>query len=377
MSTTLEQLRQLVREMPGRKMPGERDLASTLGVGRKQVRAALAALAAEGLIRRHQGSGTFAAEAPKLNRETPSPPVSVGMGRNECPTSLTGWVPKSMTSALLVDATLRLGDDPFFSLLVDKIQRALQIAGIRCLVERIDRLSPNPATLETPSPPVSGEVARNEPGWVLPAVDAFLTVGLAGEAVLGSAPDVPMVCFFLPETSFRRGRSTLLTLDDRFAGAMAAEGLIERGCASLIFAGMNDLPMSRLRLAGAHRAAQMASVPIRGIRSGSNFRSGLLLARSLAADPDHPPAGVIAANDWMAVGIQAGLMSRGLLTGDARYLIAGFDGLDIAADPALAIDSVMFPLDAIVDDAVAELFRLSSSSHVRGRLIRYAPEWRL
>ena len=46
------------------RLPTERDLAGTLGVGRRAVRRALEALEAEGLIWRKQGKGTFAGQPP-------------------------------------------------------------------------------------------------------------------------------------------------------------------------------------------------------------------------------------------------------------------------------------------------------------------------
>jgi len=211
---------------------------------------------------------------------------------------------------------------------------------------------------------------------VIPKVDAAITAGLAGASIVAAMgpSDPPVVGLFLPDSSMRADRRvSLLSVDDRLAGTTAAERLIERGCRSLVFAGMNDLPMSRRRLTGVHKAAEAANIPIRAIRSGSNFQAGLLVARSLTVDADRSPAGIIAANDWMAVGIQAGLMSRAA----EGFRIVGFDGLDIAADPALGIDSVMFPIDGIVDDAVSEILRLTANVNAPGRVIRYAPIWRV
>ena len=47
------------------RLPTERQLAETLGVGRRAVRRALEALEAEGLIWRRQGKGTFAGQPPE------------------------------------------------------------------------------------------------------------------------------------------------------------------------------------------------------------------------------------------------------------------------------------------------------------------------
>src|SRR5437762_10342514 len=49
---------------PGDRLPAERDLASQIGVSRPTVRAGLHALAAMGVVRSRQGSGTYIADGP-------------------------------------------------------------------------------------------------------------------------------------------------------------------------------------------------------------------------------------------------------------------------------------------------------------------------
>ncbi|SCB98221.1 DNA-binding transcriptional regulator, FadR family [Kosakonia oryzendophytica] len=61
-STALEQLRGLIHQhesTPGTPLPTERELAESLGVGRREVRRALDVLEEEGRIWRKQGKGTF------------------------------------------------------------------------------------------------------------------------------------------------------------------------------------------------------------------------------------------------------------------------------------------------------------------------------
>ena len=107
---SLDALRRLATEMAGRKLPGERELASRLDLSRQRLRALLAVLEAEGVVERRQGSGTYAAD-----------PMGADVSH----------------VGLLIDARLKLGGDPFFSLLVERLQLCLQTAGVHCVVERI------------------------------------------------------------------------------------------------------------------------------------------------------------------------------------------------------------------------------------------------
>jgi DNA-binding LacI/PurR family transcriptional regulator len=83
--------------------------------------------------------------------------------------------------------------------------------------------------------------------------------------------------------------------------------------------------------------------------------------------------GIIATNDWLAVGLHAGLMRQGWAHHSAP--LVSFDGLRLAADPALSIRSLAVPLETIAEDAVAELVRLTRSPAALGRSVRYALHW--
>lgn len=66
-SLVLQRLRHMVANGvagPDGRLPTERELCETLGVGRRAVRRALEALEAEGLVWRRQGKGTFVGQPP-------------------------------------------------------------------------------------------------------------------------------------------------------------------------------------------------------------------------------------------------------------------------------------------------------------------------
>jgi DNA-binding FadR family transcriptional regulator len=72
-SLALERLRLMLRDIPATgdtRLPTERQLAESLGIGRRSVRRALEVLEAEGLVWRRQGAGTFAGPRPET-LETP------------------------------------------------------------------------------------------------------------------------------------------------------------------------------------------------------------------------------------------------------------------------------------------------------------------
>jgi GntR family transcriptional repressor for pyruvate dehydrogenase complex len=77
-AVALERLRAILvapNAAPGQKLPTERELASQLGLGRRQIRRALEVLEAEGLIWRRQGAGTFTGP-PQAMSHIPSEEIS-------------------------------------------------------------------------------------------------------------------------------------------------------------------------------------------------------------------------------------------------------------------------------------------------------------
>jgi DNA-binding LacI/PurR family transcriptional regulator len=311
--------------MPGRKLPGERELAEKYTVSRQQIRHVLARLATEGVVERRQGSGTYAA---MLEPETMR---RVGL-----------WV----------DKRLRLRDDPFFALMIERILHACHDDNIRCTVERVDETHPPRA-------------------WE----DGILTLGMAASTLLPrlNPEDPPAVGLFVDFTLTPGSHISLLQMDDFGAGRNAVQWLASQGCSRLVFVGRMGLPVSDARLAGAREASNSLSIPLEAIDARMNYPAGLTVGSDLKLS-NTEKIGVFCANDWLALGVHAGLSGRGLQTRDS-VVMAGVDGLPVVADPRVGVRSLRAPLETIASDALAELRRLSSFPPVGGRVVRYPLSW--
>lgn len=313
---------QLAQRMRGRKLPGERELSRQFNISRARVRAILAELEAAGLVQRRQGSGTYALE--------------------EGTTALA-------SVALFLDDSLRLGDDPFYSLIVERLQQVIQTEGIRCMIERIH--------------------AESQPTIV---DDGIVAVGPGGRNILERLQRYgpPAVGLFIDAQIKRGARVSLLDLNNESAGRDAVQFLLTSGCRQIFYVGHSGLPVSQARVSGAQVAARQADIKLKVLASGMNYASGLAIAQELALDPGESPVGLIAANDWVALGLHTGLVNRGP---DIRRLVelVSFDGLPLTADPVLAIRSLAVPIDTMAQDAVTELRRLAAHPAACGRSIRY------
>jgi DNA-binding LacI/PurR family transcriptional regulator len=316
-------LRQVVEEMAGQRLPGERELATRLGISRPGLRALLSTLEAEGLVRRHQGSGTYALDQQQAQLHT---------------------------VALLIDAELKLGDDPFFSLLLERLQVRLQAEGIHCVIERIHEQQ-RPRSLQ----------------------DGAITLGIAGRAILETLrPDDPPVVGLLVNANIpTTAHASVFQLADKEAGAEAARHLLNQHYREFVLVGKHDIPASHERLTGAEEVATQAGGRCIFVACALNYMAGLRLGRTMELSGE--PVGIIAANDWLAVGLQAGLSSRQIT---APIHIVSFDGLPITEDPLLDITSLAVPIETIVTDTIAELRRLRQPAAPVGRTVCYQMYWR-
>jgi len=327
----LETLRQLAREMMGRKLPGERELAKRLAVSRQQVRVLLDILETEEVVHRRQGSGTYATDIKNAD---------------------------ILHVALVLDARLKLGNDPFFSLITERLQLGLQAAGIHCVVERANGSS---------RPRFLG--------------DGIITLGTAGlESLSFLRPEDPPAVSLLAEEQYPHsfpGAVSMLLAEDHGAGYAAGVRAIEEGGKHLIFVGRHSLPASRARWEGVRSAVERNAengATAEFWESSMNYGAGLSVARDITEryqNQSSEPVVLITANDWLAVGIRAGLIATSSPL--CEKPVYSFDGLTIADDPALNIHSLRIPVSTLAEDALMELKRLRCGS--KGRVIRYAMEW--
>lgn len=321
----IQEMRVLVDRFAGKRLPSERELADKLAISRPSVRSILAVLEGEGLIERRHGSGTY-------------------------PTRLQ--TDRLQRVILLVDQAIKLGNDPFFTRLVEQIQNSLQKQGIRSILERIDKNGPMP---------------HLEQG--------VITFGLAGEGILTSLWDdaPPVVSLFLGKNLRPRVRASLIELADEKAGEEAVQHLVDSGYPNLIFIGNLKIPGTYKRLVGVRNKVELTGVNLEIIECSQNFNGGFKLGKQLDLPSRPGPPGIIVSNDWLALGLRAGLAEKPEKV--SALPIVSFDGLSITNDPSLNIHSLAVPFDTIAEDVVIELLRLDQSKAAVGRNISYELYW--
>ncbi|HEX8550003.1 MAG TPA: GntR family transcriptional regulator [Abditibacteriaceae bacterium] len=306
----------------GRRLPAERVLAEKIGVSRPRLRAILGQLETEGHVQRRHGSGTYAL-------------ASQGELRS---------------AMLLLDSALKLGDDPFISRLLEQLQGVLQGAGLQCFIQR------------------TGGIATP------PQADGVIAIGVAAHAALENPAliETPAIALLADVSAQPGKKSSLLELEDDEAGASAARKLVQSGIKTVTFFGRPSLPAVRERLGGIKRELAKASVNLDVVSCGMNYNAGYEQGRSFRVSRQKQH-GIIAANDWLAVGLQAGLQSQGPKNEKSVPLVS-FDGLPIAQRLENSIASLAVPLETMSIDALAELQRLNQPK-ATGRTIRYALTW--
>lgn len=318
-----------VHSHAGQRLAGEREMSELFAISRPRLRGILEFLEREGMVQRRQGSGTYA----------------LALSESEL-----------RRVVVLIDAALKLGDDPFISRLVERLQRELQCVGAQCLIQRS-----------------TGEVTPFR------GCDGVLALGVASLSGLSAAREenvpqnlLPAVGLFAASTARPGNQLSLLELDDEDAGVKAARRLVDCGVQRVYFCGRRALPTVKERLAGVSAELSRAGVPLEFLECGLNYAAGLQLGLQFSPAAK-TRCGIVAANDWLAVGLHTGLQSLNPQL-RAQLKLVSFDGLPLTAQRELKIDSLAVPIDVMASDAISELQHLKRPGAV-GRAIRYSLEW--
>jgi DNA-binding LacI/PurR family transcriptional regulator len=319
-------IKEMVTSNPGQRLPSERSLALSLGVSRAKVRHVLDRLESDRLIVRQRGSGNYAVDPHKEQLST---------------------------VAILVDRDLKLGNDPFYTMLLEQLQSALQHEGVRSLIERIDQ----------------DTVLRHQE-------DALITLGYAGKAVIESlgAEGPPVLGFFVDANPYPGAQVSLVQTDNFDAGYQAGKYLCSLGVKELCFVGPENLPASKERYLGAKYYCNQHGKRINRLFCRMNYSGGFEAAQQLGPVEEGALHGVIASNDWVAIGCHTSMISLGQEQ-RSRHVLVSFDGLPITRDPSLEIHSMAMPVSTIVRDSIFELQRYIDHPTGSGRVLKYRFEW--
>ena len=320
-------IKEMITRHPGQRLPSERSLAVNLGVSRARIRQVLDRLESEQLVTRQRGSGNYAVDLRK-DRLT--------------------------TVGILVDRQLKLGNDPFYSMLLEQLQSALQHEGIRSVIERIDK---------------NTKLPEEE--------DALIIMGMAGNEVISTQRlgGPPILGIFLDAKPQPGSQVSILQVDNFDAGYQAAKYLYSLGVKSFCFVGPNHIPASRDRYLGAKRFCEEQGHDLEHFPCRMNYTGGLSAGQEiLKNDQITTKRGLITANDWTAIGLHSAMIAFGKELRDQHVLVS-FDGLPITNDPNLAIHTMAIPLRSIIQDSVAELQRYLDQPTASGRVLNYRLEW--
>jgi len=165
--------------------------------------------------------------------------------------------------------------------------------------------------------------------------------------------------------------STVLA-DNYQGGCLAAQHLLACGYQRMaIIAGPSNLTPSAQRVTGFLEGLRQAGLncpPERIIHGDFHPSSGYRAAQDLLSSP-HPPDGIFACNDLMAIGALRAAMESGLTIPD-NLGIVGFDDIELAAYASPPLTTIAQPKLEMAQQAVVLLLeQISDSSLPARRLI--------
>ncbi len=150
---------------------------------------------------------------------------------------------------------------------------------------------------------------------------------------------------------------TSVGVDERAAGRLATEHLLELGHVRIGFAAGDALSApTREKAEGREAALNVAGVEPDGLVAHAEFtvEGGRTAFRALVSHPQGPPTGIICSNDLMAIGVIREAEAHGIDV-PGELSVVGFDGIDAADWNEPALTTVEQPIDEIAATAVRAL----------------------
>lgn len=189
-------------------------------------------------------------------------------------------------------------------------------------------------------------------------IDGVLFIGVDSDPEVQGAINAEVPLVMLDRADQRHQVSSVAV--DNVAGAQAAtEHLIEHGYRSIgIIAGPSHLFTAKARLQGWQAAMEAASLPIDhrwSLQAPFSRGGGLHAGRRLFAAAELPEA-VFASNEQQALGLLLAAAEQGIRVPEDLAVIS-FDGTDDSEYSHPAISTVVQPLKAMAQAAVAMLGR--------------------
>jgi alanine racemase len=153
---------------------------------------------------------------------------------------------------------------------------------------------------------------------------------------------------------------TVVGVDERAAGRMAAEHLLELGHRRIGFVAGDPFALAtREKLRGRGDALRDAGIDPADDVAHDTFtvEGGRRALRALIDAGGEPPTSVMCSNDLMAIGVLQEAAARGLRVPEDLSVV-GFDGIDAAAWTQPPLTTIEQPIGDIARTAVAALRRL-------------------
>lgn len=150
---------------------------------------------------------------------------------------------------------------------------------------------------------------------------------------------------------------TSVGVDERAAGQVATEHLLELGHTRIGFAAGDALSApTREKAEGREAALLAAGIEPDGLVAHAAFTvdGGRAAFRALVSHPTGPPTGIICSNDLMAIGVIREAEAHGIVVPD-ELSVVGFDGIDAAGWIEPVLTTVEQPIDEIAATAIRAL----------------------